>query len=262
MCAAEKPGACPSAQRRFPCKQGKYVVFLDADDRLTPNAVAAHLRCFAEHPEAGFVVGDIDQIAVDGSYVCSPRWPILEASHYEELLRVNHVANTIAVMFRRSVIDGSAVSSVVFAGGGLRTSVTCRKAILQRPSSHGGRAISTAPGKSLTQGHGHATRTAPGDEAVADSKWKSDLKGAWREGTRYWQVTFRADRDRSSYLLSPPVRDSGSCIGRHYVIWSRSRPSFCLSLDIPTGSVEITSGGVSADGIIIRIIVSRRRWPH
>jgi hypothetical protein len=27
------------------------------------------------------------------------------SSHYKELLRVNHVANTIAVMFRRSVID-------------------------------------------------------------------------------------------------------------------------------------------------------------
>jgi hypothetical protein len=80
-------------------------MFLDADDRLTANAVKAHLSCFAANPEAGFVVGDIDHIGLDSSYLGSPRWPLLEENHYEELLKVNHVANTIAVMFRRSVIE-------------------------------------------------------------------------------------------------------------------------------------------------------------
>lgn len=89
----------------FRASSGEYVLFLDADDRLTPNAVNAHLSCFAEHPEAGFVVGDIDHIDEGGSYAGSPRWPVLDANHFEELLKVNHVANTIAVMFRRSVVE-------------------------------------------------------------------------------------------------------------------------------------------------------------
>ncbi len=89
----------------FSASTGAYVMFLDADDRLTPNAVQEHLRCFADHPEAGFVVGDIDQIHEDGSYKDSPRWPILRSNFYGELLKVNHVANTIAVMFRRSVLE-------------------------------------------------------------------------------------------------------------------------------------------------------------
>ena len=80
-------------------------MFLDADDKLTPNAVEAHLGCFDAHPEAGFVVGDIDQISENGSYKYSPRWPVLTSNFYEELLKANHVANTIAVMFRRSVIE-------------------------------------------------------------------------------------------------------------------------------------------------------------
>jgi glycosyltransferase involved in cell wall biosynthesis len=89
----------------FRASKGDYVLFLDADDRLTPNAVAAHLSCFAQHPEAGFVAGDIDNIVLDGSYLASPRWPLLKGNVYEDLLKVNHVANTIAVMFRRSAFE-------------------------------------------------------------------------------------------------------------------------------------------------------------
>lgn len=98
-------GIAEARNAGFRACHGEYVVFLDADDRLTPNAIEAHLACFATHPSAGFVVGDIDNIKLDGSYLSSPRWPIPEGNEYEELLKVNHVANTIAVMFRRSVIE-------------------------------------------------------------------------------------------------------------------------------------------------------------
>jgi glycosyltransferase involved in cell wall biosynthesis len=101
----ENRGLAEARNAGFRASRGEYVLFLDADDRLTPKAVESHLSCFAKHPEAGFVVGDIDHISLDGSYTGSPRWPVLEANHYEELLKVNHVANTIAVMFRRSVIE-------------------------------------------------------------------------------------------------------------------------------------------------------------
>lgn len=89
----------------FRVSRGDYIMFLDADDRLTPTAVEAHLRCFATNPEAGFAVGSIDLISKEGSYLRSPRWPDLSANHYEQLLKASHVANTIAVMFRRSVLQ-------------------------------------------------------------------------------------------------------------------------------------------------------------
>jgi glycosyltransferase involved in cell wall biosynthesis len=100
----QNKGLAEARNSGFRTASGEYVVFLDADDRLTPNAIEAHLRCFAEHPYAQLVVGDIDHIAEDGSYLGSPRWPLLKANFYEELLKVNHVANTVAVMMRREVV--------------------------------------------------------------------------------------------------------------------------------------------------------------
>lgn len=100
----ENRGVAEARNSGFRASSGKYVMFLDADDRLTSDAIGGHLKCFAEHPEAQLVVGDIDHITEDGSYLRSPRWPVLTANFYEELLKVNHVANMIAVMMRREVI--------------------------------------------------------------------------------------------------------------------------------------------------------------
>ena len=101
----ENQGLASARNAGFRVSKGEYVLFLDADDRLMPNAIEWHLACLAKEPPVGFVVGDIDHITRDGSYADSPRWPLLESNQYEELLRVNHVANTIAVMFRREVLE-------------------------------------------------------------------------------------------------------------------------------------------------------------
>ena len=65
----ENRGLAEARNSGFRASSGEYVLFLDADDRLTPNAVEAHLSCFAKHLEAGFVVGDIDHITL-GWIIC------------------------------------------------------------------------------------------------------------------------------------------------------------------------------------------------
>jgi glycosyltransferase involved in cell wall biosynthesis len=185
-------GVAEARNAGFRASGGEYVLFLDADDRLTPNAVESHLSCFAKHPEAGFVVGDIDHISLDGFYTGSPRWPMLEANHYEELLKVNHVANTIAVMFRRLVIerlggfDASCSpaedyelllrSARLFPSAHHRTVVAQYRRHIENTSRKGAlmlRAMHRVMGTQLPILNGNPR-----------------LKTAWRQGERYWRDRF------------------------------------------------------------------------
>jgi glycosyltransferase involved in cell wall biosynthesis len=77
-----------------------FVQILAADDVLLPDALAAGLRCAAAHPEAAFVAGRHVVVRTEGS-VERP-WPAFAGDDlYTELLRLNFIACTDAVLFRR-----------------------------------------------------------------------------------------------------------------------------------------------------------------
>jgi glycosyltransferase involved in cell wall biosynthesis len=176
----------------FGASRGEYVVFLDADDRLSPNAIEAHLRCFSTHPEAGFVVGDIDQIASDGSYIYSPRWPVLEANFYEELLKVNHVANTIGVMFRRSLFDALGGFARAFEPAEdyeilLRAGRTCQSAHHSTVVAQYRRHIENASrnGALMLRATHRVMETQ-----LPILNGNPRLVAAWHQGDRYWRDRF------------------------------------------------------------------------
>lgn len=194
-------GLAEARNAGFHASDGEYVLFLDADDRLTPNAVESHLSCFAKHPDAGFVVGDIDHISLDGSYAGSPRWPVLEADHYQELLRVNHVANTIAVMFRRSVIERV---------GGFKPSCTPAEdyELLLHvarlfPSAHHRTVVAQYRRHATTLSRKGATmlramhRVMHSQRGTVEGNPK--LLKAYREGRRYWRDHFGAATVKEVY---------------------------------------------------------------
>ena len=86
--------------------EGTYLVFLDADDRLLPDALEVGLECLEAYPECAFVSGKLRIIAADGSPL--PVWkqqPCPDKEHYLEMLRANYVWLTAVVVYRRSVLE-------------------------------------------------------------------------------------------------------------------------------------------------------------
>ena len=88
--------------------RGSYVIFLDADDRLLPNALADGITALHAHPECAFAYGHVKLIAGDGSSLASPQQVAVERDHYLELLRHNYIWTPGAVVYRRAIFDCTA----------------------------------------------------------------------------------------------------------------------------------------------------------
>jgi hypothetical protein len=85
--------------------RGEYVVFLDADDRLLPDALRVGAATLDGHPEAAFVVGRHRRIAADGSPLPIHRRPRVERDHYVSLVHRCWIAMPATVMHRRALLD-------------------------------------------------------------------------------------------------------------------------------------------------------------
>ena len=72
------------------------VIFLDADDRLLPNAIEAGLATFEQRPEAAFVYGPYREVR----RLRQPK-RFREASSRQDLIRCNAVGMIATVMFDR-----------------------------------------------------------------------------------------------------------------------------------------------------------------
>lgn len=207
------PGARNTGLRE---SRGKFLMFLDADDRLTAKAVQAHLECFAAHPDAGFVVGDIDRIHEDGSFEFAPRWPVLTANFYEELLKANHVANTIAVMFRRTVLE--TVGNFDRSLSAAEDYEMLLRAARFFPSAHHRTVVayyrryraSMSRKGVLMLGSMHQVMSSQQKFVRGNPR----LKAAWREGDTYWRDQFGAitGREILSYLRHGHILRAGKTL--------------------------------------------------
>jgi len=85
--------------------RGEYLVFLDADDRLLPEALEIGVDCLRQHPECAFASGHSRFITADGSFLSKSEQPYITRDHYLELLRGNYIWCPGSVIYRRSVFE-------------------------------------------------------------------------------------------------------------------------------------------------------------
>ena len=85
--------------------KGEYLVFLDADDRLLPEALEVGVKNLKAHPECAFVCGHSWEIAADGSFSQELSTPHVGSELYLTLLSRKHFVLPGAVMYRRFVFE-------------------------------------------------------------------------------------------------------------------------------------------------------------
>ncbi len=82
----------------------RYITFLDADDRLEPNAIEAGLACFAQRPEAAMVYGGHRRIRADGKPLSLDLFQPVGEDPYADLLTGNRIGMHATALYRRDVL--------------------------------------------------------------------------------------------------------------------------------------------------------------
>jgi glycosyltransferase involved in cell wall biosynthesis len=95
---------------------GEFVIFLDHDDRLLPNAIEAGLSCFQKYPDSGFVFGRYRKIDSVGKVISDPTQPPDERDFYLALLQRNPIGHPAVVLHRRDLLERMGGFDTAFRG--------------------------------------------------------------------------------------------------------------------------------------------------
>jgi glycosyltransferase involved in cell wall biosynthesis len=85
--------------------RGAFLIFLDADDRLLPDAVATGVANLDAEPRLAFVTGHVRFIDQDGSPAGMPEQQHAGGDQFVALLRSNYIWTPGVVLYRRSILD-------------------------------------------------------------------------------------------------------------------------------------------------------------
>lgn len=85
--------------------RGELMVFLDADDRLLPQALELGVTAIAKRPRIAFAAGMSRDIGEDGTVIREGEQPLVTQDHYLNLLKDCYIWSGSSLVFRRSAIE-------------------------------------------------------------------------------------------------------------------------------------------------------------
>jgi glycosyltransferase involved in cell wall biosynthesis len=94
-----------------------FVVFLDADDRLLPDALRVGMDALLRRPQIAFVAGMCRDIDVDGQPADGRRQPLVTQDHYLKLLLDCYIWSGSSLVYRRSALDAVGAFNESLAAG-------------------------------------------------------------------------------------------------------------------------------------------------
>lgn len=83
---------------------GSLIVFLDADDRLLPDALRVGVEAISKRPHIAFAAGMSRDIGEDGSVIRELRQPLVIQDHYLNLLKDCYIWSGSSLVTRRSAL--------------------------------------------------------------------------------------------------------------------------------------------------------------
>lgn len=98
-------GLATARNRGFIESRGEFVVFLDADDMLAPDALEIGATALEAHSDCAFVTGRCVMMDVLGRLLPTPEQSRLTRETYTELLLHNYIWMPAMAMFRRAALE-------------------------------------------------------------------------------------------------------------------------------------------------------------
>jgi glycosyltransferase involved in cell wall biosynthesis len=165
---------------------GRYVIFLDADDRLLPNAIDCGARALDERPACAMAFGRSVMIGSDGQQLPTTFPAPIERDHQAALLRRNMIWMPAAAIFRR---DALAELGGFAAGFDAAADYELYLRLTERWPAHDHGTLVAEYRRHAGNMSGNASRMLRETLTVMRRHKPRDtaLRSAWEEGRRNWR---------------------------------------------------------------------------